>query len=70
MGDGWSGAASRAALILAASAVGFLVIPDRAMAFLTTRLAPGTRDVLVSLWVVVCFVLLCWAVLVVQRRQR
>ena len=41
-------------------------IPDRLVAYLSTRVGPDVRDVLVLLWVLVWFVFLCWLFVVLQ----
>lgn len=52
----WPDAAWRSALLLSVCFVGFLVIPDRLVVALSTRVAPRVRDALVSAWVIAFFV--------------
>lgn len=66
----WAGAGARALLVLVLSWLAFLLVPDRLMVFLTTRVAPRTRDALVTLWVVVSFVVLSWVFVALQRERR
>jgi hypothetical protein len=65
----WGGAALRAALILVLSFVGFVIVPDRLLAFLATRVEPMPRDALVLLWVVAFFVVLTRTFVALQRRE-
>jgi hypothetical protein len=66
----WAGAGARALLVLVLSWLAFLLVPDRLLVFLTTRVAPRTRDALVTLWVVVSFVVLSWVFVALQRERR
>lgn len=68
-GDGWGGAAVRAIVVLIASFVGLVIVPDRLLAYLATRAVPRTRDMLALLWVVVVFVALSYAFVALQRRR-
>jgi hypothetical protein len=67
--SGWGGAALRAVLILVLSFVGFVIVPDRLLAFLATRVEPTPRDALVLIWVVVFFVVLTKVFVALQRRR-
>jgi hypothetical protein len=58
----------RAALILVLSIVGFMIVPDRLLTFLATRVEPTLRDALVLLWNVVFFVVLVKVFVSLQRR--
>jgi hypothetical protein len=64
---GWAGAVVRAAIMLVASLVAFAVVPDRLLGYLTLRVAPNLRDLLVVLWWVVAFVGCCWLFVRLQR---
>jgi hypothetical protein len=68
-GHSWRSAAIRASALVILSWAGFLLIPDRLMAFLSTRVTPHSRDALVTLWVVVFFVALCRVFVILQRRR-
>jgi hypothetical protein len=69
--DGWGGALVRAALVLIASFVGLVIVPDRLLSYLATRAVPRTRDGLVVLWVVVFFIALSYGFVTLQRdRER
>lgn len=52
----WPDAARRSAVLLAVCFLGFLVVPDRLVVSLSTRVAPRVRDALVSAWVILFFV--------------
>ena len=69
MSDSWAVAGAKAALLLALSIVGFVLVPDRLLVFLSTRVAPHVRDLLVVAWVVVAFVVLALLFTRVQRWQ-
>jgi hypothetical protein len=58
----------RAALILVLSIVGFMIVPDRLLTFLATRVEPTLRDALVLLWNVIFFVVLVKVFVSLQRR--
>ena len=64
----WMDATLRAALILVLSIVGFMIVPDRLLTFLATRVEPTLRDALVLLWNVVFFVVLVKVFVSLQRR--
>lgn len=67
--DGWAGALARAAIVLIASFVGFVIVPDRLVSYLATRVVPRTRDGLVVLWVVVFFLALSYGFVALQRKR-
>lgn len=64
----WRDATLRAALILVLSFVGFMIVADRLLAFLATRVEPTLRDALVLLWSVVFFLVLAKFFVALQRR--
>jgi hypothetical protein len=63
----WSAAIVRAVILLVASIVVFLVVPDRLLAYLSLHVAPGVRDLLVTAWVAVGF---CGVAALFVRLQR
>lgn len=63
-------AAWKAAVVLIAAVVGFMVAPDRLVAYLSLHVAPRTRDAIVLLWSIFWFVALSFAFLLLQRRWR
>jgi hypothetical protein len=52
----WGAAIVRGAILLVASVVVFMIVPDRALAYLSLHVAPHVRDLLVTAWIVVAFV--------------
>jgi len=68
--QGWGRAIVTAAVVLVLSYVGLMAVPDRLTVFLATRVTPLARDALVTLWVAVFFVFLCWFFVRVQRVHR
>ena len=62
----WVPALLRAGAWLATWVLLVYFIPDRLVAYLSTRVGPDVRDVLVLLWVLVWFVFLCWLFVVLQ----
>jgi hypothetical protein len=65
--QGWGQAALRAFVVLILSDVFLLLIPNRLLAYLTTRVGPNVRDALVTGWVTVVFIGLSWVLLALQR---
>jgi uncharacterized membrane protein len=68
--EGWRRALLKAAIVLVLSWVGFLLVPDRLLSFLTTRVGPNVRDSLVAGWVAGYFIALSGGFLVLQRRWK
>lgn len=66
---GWLPAVWKAAVILIAAVVGFMVVPDRVVAYLSLNVAPRTRDAVVLLWSVFWFVVLSFAFVLLQRKR-
>lgn len=58
----------KAFIILLLAFVGFAIIPDRLVAYLSLHVAPRVRDALVTLWVIVYFVFLTWLFVRLQPR--
>jgi hypothetical protein len=65
----WLVASVRAAVVLVASVVLLVVIPDRLLAYLSTRIVPGWRDFLMLLYWGAAFVVECWLFVRLQRRR-
>ena len=65
----WGRSSAIAAAVLVVAVVGFVVVPDRLLAFLSTRTAPRTRDALLVLYVVVFFIAILWLFVRVQREE-
>lgn len=68
-GERWGLAVLRAAVILVLSWAGFLFVPDRLLAYLSTRVTPHSRDALVSAWVAIWFLALSWMFVAFQPRK-
>jgi hypothetical protein len=56
--------------MLVASFLALVIVPDRLLAFLSPRITPASRDLLVVAWVTVAFVALCWLFVAIQRGRR
>jgi hypothetical protein len=63
----WVAPTVRAAVMLVASVIVFLVIPNRLLGYLSVHLLPTARDLLVTLWWAIAFVFACWLFVRVQR---
>jgi hypothetical protein len=63
----WIEASVRAAIVLGASALLFVVVPDRLLGYLATRVVPGWRDFLMLLYLGAAFVFTCWLFVRAQR---
>jgi hypothetical protein len=63
----WPAATFRAAIVLVASLILFVAIPDRLLAYLSTRIVPGWRDFLMLAYWGVAFVVGCWVFVRLQR---
>ncbi len=59
-GGGRGSDLARAALVLILSFLGFVLIPNRLVAYLSLHVVPRTRDALVLLWVIAFFVFMSW----------
>jgi Kef-type K+ transport system membrane component KefB len=68
--DSWGQAIPKAALIVVLAWAGFLFVPNKLLAFLTTRVTPHARDALVTLFVIVFFVALSWLFVALQNQRR
>jgi hypothetical protein len=67
--EGWLPAAWKAAVLLIAAFVGFMVVPDRLVAYLSLHVAPRIRDAIILLWSVFSFVALSFVLVLLQRRR-
>jgi hypothetical protein len=68
--ESWGRGLLKAALVLILAWGGFLFIPNKLIAYLTTRVTPHARDLLVTLWVLVFFVALSWLFVILQEGRR
>jgi hypothetical protein len=67
--ESWWSAAVRAAVIVVLSVVGFLLVPDRIVTYMSEHARPGVRDLATLAWVLAWFVALSWLVTGLQRRR-
>lgn len=65
----WSRAALAAAVMVVASAAGFVLIPNQLIAYLSLRVSPKERDLLVTGWWALAFVGCCWLFVRLQSRE-
>jgi hypothetical protein len=65
----WPAASVRAMVVLVASVILFVLVPDRLLAYLSTRIVPGWRDFLMLLYWGAAFVVGCWLFVRLQRRR-
>lgn len=68
--EGWLPGAWKAAVLLIAAFVGFMVVPDRLVAYLSLHVAPRIRDAIILLWSVFWFIALSFVLVLLQRRRR
>ncbi len=68
--DTWGSSILKAALILILAWAGFLFVPNQLLGFLSRRVTPHARDLLVTLWVVVFFVALSVVFTALQKGRR
>lgn len=65
----WAWGIGQAAVVMLASYLAFVLIPNNLLTYLSTRTAPFTRDLLVTLWWIVGFVACCWLFIWLQRSR-
>jgi hypothetical protein len=63
----WGRAIGSAVVIIVASYLAFVLIPNILLTYLATRTVPFSRDLLVTLWWIVAFVFCCWLFVRLQR---
>jgi hypothetical protein len=63
----WADAAFRAAILLIVSIAAFIVVPDRAIAYLSLHVAPAVRDLIVTAWTVAAFCMVAYLFVRLQR---
>jgi hypothetical protein len=68
--EGWGRALSKGAVILAASLVGFVVVPNELLAYLPVHgVAPRPRDAIIAVWVAIWFVATSIVFVKLQRHR-
>jgi Na+-driven multidrug efflux pump len=65
----WGPALIEAAVMLVASFVLLVFVPNQLLTYLSRHVAPKVRDIVVSLWWIVAFVSSCWLFVRLQRRR-
>jgi hypothetical protein len=65
----WSVASGRAAIIVVASLLLFAIVPDRLLGYLSTRVVPRWRDLLMVVYLAAAFVVSCWLFMRLQRER-
>jgi hypothetical protein len=68
-GVGWGSGLARSSLLLILSFVGFVLVPDRLVGYLSQHVVPRTRDALVLLWVIAFFVFMSWLFVRLQGEE-
>jgi len=66
----WSRAVVAAAIVVVASAAAFVLIPNQLIGYLSLRVSPKERDLLVTGWWVLAFVGCCWLFVQLQPRRK
>jgi hypothetical protein len=67
--EGWGPALLEGSVVLLLCWAGFLFVPDRLLAYLTTRVSPHVRDALVTAYFVLFFIALAWGFVRLQQRR-
>jgi hypothetical protein len=68
--EGWGRALSKGAVILAASLVGFVVVPNELLAYLPVHgVGPRPRDAIIAVWVAIWFVAMSIVFVKLQRHR-
>lgn len=65
----WLAAAGRAAVMLVASYLLYVLVPNNLLSYLSLQTAPRNRDLLVTLWWVVALGFGCWVFVRLQRTR-
>jgi hypothetical protein len=65
----WVEPTVRAAVMLVASWVVFLAVPNRLLGYLSVHLVPTWRDVLMVVWWMAALVFACWLFVRLQRDE-
>lgn len=69
-GGSWASAVVGAAVMILVSFLVFVLIPNSLLAYLTTRMTPTGRDLVVVTWWVFAFVISCIVFVRLQHRGR
>lgn len=66
----WPAALVMATAVMLGAYLGLALIPDLLISFLTSRVSPDARDLIVTGYFVVAFLALSWAFVAAQRWRR
>ena len=69
-GGSWGAATLKALAMIAISFLVFVLVPNSLLGYLTTRMTPTGRDLVVATWWLAAFVVACWIFVRLQRRRR
>jgi hypothetical protein len=69
MRTSWVRAIGLAAVMLTASYLVFVLVPNNLVSYLSIHTSPRNRDLLVTLWWAVAFVSACWLFVRLQRTR-
>lgn len=69
MKTSWLRATGLAAVMLAASYLLFVLVPNDLLSYLSLHTSPRNRDLLVTLWWLIAFVFACWVFVRLQRSR-
>jgi hypothetical protein len=64
---GWTRPAIGAAVMIVLSYVAFVFVPNTLLGYLSTRVVPTWRDLIVVAWWAMAFVACCWVFVRLQR---
>jgi len=68
-GGGWGSDLARSGLVLILSFIGFVLLPDRLVGYLSLHVFPRTRDALVLVWIIAFFVFMSWLFVRLQGKE-
>jgi hypothetical protein len=68
--ESWRPALLKAAAVVVLAVVGFMIVPDRLLVYLSTRVSPHIRDAIMTLWTAAFFGAMSFAFTFLQKRRR
>lgn len=68
-GGSWGAAALKALAMIAICFLLFVLVPNSLLGYLTTRMTPTGRDLVVTTWWLAAFVVASWIFVRLQRRR-
>jgi hypothetical protein len=66
----WGSASTMSGVVLVISILAFMIIPNQLIAYLSTRVTPTGRDLLVSAWWLLALIACSWLLVRVQDLER